>query len=158
MAIRIPIISDFYEKGIKNAERSFKDLAKTSLLTGAAVAGVAKFLGDAVKAAAADERAQALLARQLQNTTYASREQIAEVEKFIGATQDAAAVADDLLRPALGNLVRATKDVEQAQKLLGIALDISAATGKDLETVSLGLSKAVTGNIGALTRLGVPLD
>lgn len=158
MAIRIPIISDFYEKGIKNAERSFKDLAKTSLLTGAAVAGVAKFLADSVKAAAADEKAQALLARQLQNTTYASREQIAEVEKFIGATQDAAAVADDLLRPALGNLVRATKDVERAQKLLGLALDISAATGKDLETVSLGLSKAVTGNIGALTRLGVPLD
>ena len=53
MAIRIPIISDFYEKGIKNAERSFKDLAKTSLLTGAAVAGVAKFLADSVKAAAA---------------------------------------------------------------------------------------------------------
>ena len=38
------------------------------------------------------------------------------------------------------------------------SLDIAAATGKDLETVSLTLSKAYNGNIGALTKLGIPLD
>jgi hypothetical protein len=37
-------------------------------------------------------------------------------------------------------------------------MDIAAATGKDLETVSLTLSKAYNGNIGALTKLGIPLD
>jgi hypothetical protein len=37
-------------------------------------------------------------------------------------------------------------------------MDISAATGKDLEGVSMALSKAYNGNLGALTRLGVPLD
>jgi phage-related protein len=37
-------------------------------------------------------------------------------------------------------------------------MDISAATGKDLETVSLTLAKAYNGNIGALTKLGIPLD
>jgi hypothetical protein len=58
----------------------------------------------------------------------------------------------------LGNLARATGDVTKAQRLNNLALDISAATGKDLETISLGLSKAYNGNLGALTRLGVPLD
>jgi hypothetical protein len=67
-------------------------------------------------------------------------------------------VSDDKLRPSLTTLVRATKDLGQAQSLLNLALDISAGTGKDLETVSLALAKAQTGNVGALTRLGVSLD
>ena len=37
-------------------------------------------------------------------------------------------------------------------------MDISAGTGKDLESVSVALAKAQTGNISALTRLGIPLD
>lgn len=158
MAIRIPIISDYYDGGVKKAEKSFKDLAKSSLLTGAAIATVTKFLTDSVKAAAADEKAQQLLAQQLRNTTGATQQQIAEIENFIGKTQDASAVADDKLRPALGNLVRATKDAALAQQLLTLGLDISAATGRDLETVSLALSKAATGQTTALKRLGVPLD
>jgi hypothetical protein len=62
------------------------------------------------------------------------------------------------LRPALATLARATGDVASAQSLLGTALNISAGTGKDLQSVSLALSKAVNGNLGALTRLGIPLD
>jgi hypothetical protein len=69
-----------------------------------------------------------------------------------------AAVADDELRPALGNLVRATDDAAKAQEILGLALDISAATGKPLEAVSVALSKAYLGQVTALQRLGVPLD
>jgi hypothetical protein len=67
-------------------------------------------------------------------------------------------IADTKLRPALANLARATGDVTKAQKLNNLAIDISAATGKDLEGVSLALAKAYNGNLGALTRLGVPLD
>jgi hypothetical protein len=42
--------------------------------------------------------------------------------------------------------------------LLGLALDISAGSGKELETVTLALAKGVNGNVGAFTRLGIPLD
>jgi len=62
-------------------------------------------------------------------------------------------VSDAQLRPALGNLVRATGNVTEAQELLGIALDISAATGKDLNTVSEALSKAYQGETSSLKRL-----
>jgi len=41
---------------------------------------------------------------------------------------------------------------------LTLALDISAATGKDVETVSNALGKAYEGNTGSLTRLGVGLS
>lgn len=129
-----------------------------------ALAGVAAFGAvtaaayGAVQAAAQDEESQKKLADQLRRTTQATDEQIASVEKHISKQMMATGVADDQLRPAMANLVRATGDVSFAQQQLNLALDISAATGKDLESVSLALGKAFTGNVGALTKLGVPLD
>jgi hypothetical protein len=72
--------------------------------------------------------------------------------------QFATGVADDQLRPALGSLVRATNDLAIGQDLLSLAMDVSAGTGRDLETVSLALGKAYNGNLGGLTKLGIALD
>jgi hypothetical protein len=134
---------------------SFKTVAIAGAAAFAAV-GAAAF--KAVQAAAEDEESQRRLAEQLRRTTGATDEQIASVEKLIAAQEVAVGVADTELRGALGNLVRATGDVSFAQNQLGLALDISAATGRDLESVSMALGKAFTGQITALTRLGVPLD
>ncbi len=46
---------------------------------------------------------------------------------------------------AFNNLSRATEDVSNAQNLLNLALDISAATGKDLASVSGALQRAYKG-------------
>jgi large-conductance mechanosensitive channel len=62
------------------------------------------------------------------------------------------------LRPAFTRLVRSTQDVEEAQKLLNLALDLSAATGKPLETISNALGRAYDGNTTALGKLGLGLD
>jgi hypothetical protein len=67
-------------------------------------------------------------------------------------------VADDELRPALGRLVRSTSDTEKAQQLLATALDISAATGKPLESVANALGKAYDGNTASLGKLGIGLS
>jgi len=120
----------------------------------AAVAG----LGAAVKAAAEDQKAQALLADQLRKTTDATSAQIRQMEEFVDITQRATGVADDELRPALATLTRATGDLTQAQELLRLGLDISAGSGKSLEGISLALAKATNGNLGAFTKLGIPLD
>jgi hypothetical protein len=136
-----------------------KIAAKSLAAVGVAAGVMAVKLGvDAVKGAVEDEASQVKLAQALRNTTGATDDQIASVEKYISKQQLAFGIADTKLRPALGNLARATGDVTEAQKLNNLAIDISAATGKDLETVSLGLAKAYNGNIGALTRLGIPLD
>lgn len=134
---------------------SFKQVAIASAAaTGAVAAGLYK----AVEAAAQDQKSQALLADQLIKTTGATTSQIRQVEDYIDVTQRATGVADDQLRPAIATLTRATGDSTKAQELLGLALDISAGSGKDLETVTMALAKATNGNIGAFTKLGIPLD
>ncbi len=61
-------------------------------------------------------------------------------------------VTDDQLRPAFSRLVRSTKDVEEAQNLLNLALDLASATGKPLEVVTNALGKAYDGNTTALSK------
>jgi hypothetical protein len=58
----------------------------------------------------------------------------------------------------LGRLVRSTGDITKAQDLLAIALDVSTATGKPLETVAAALSKGFDGNTAALGKLGIGLS
>ncbi len=134
---------------------SFKQVAIASAAaTGAIAAGLFK----AAQAAAEDQKSQALLADQLIKTTGATTAQIRQVEDYIDVTQRATGIADDKLRPAIATLTRATGDSTKAQELLGLALDISAGSGKELETVTLALAKGVNGNVGAFARLGIPLD
>lgn len=157
-SIVLPFVTTFDDKGVKNAQSSLLGLTKTNLIAGASVGAVIDQLSKAVTAAAEDAEQQKQLQIAIQNNTDATGAQAAAVEDMIGKMQFQKAVSDGELRPALGNLVRATQDVTKAQELLGLALDISAGTGKDLQTVSIALAKAQTGNIGALTRLGIPLD
>jgi len=129
------------------------------LAAGAAAAAYAgKLAIDGVKAAIEDEAAQIRLATSLRNVTGATDAQIAATENYILKTSLATGVTDDVLRPSLDRLVRSTKDVEEAQKLQTIALDIAAGTGKDLGSVTEALGKAYDGNFGALKRLGVSMD
>jgi hypothetical protein len=124
----------------------------------AAAAYAVKLAVDGVKAAIEDEAAQLRLANALKNVTAATDAQISAVEEQILKTSLATGVADDQLRPALQRLATATGSVTKSQDLLNLALDISAATGKSVETVSNALGKAYEGNTGALTRLGVGLS
>ena len=142
---------------------SFTDKAKEFGKKAAAAfaiagAAVAAFAASAIKAAAEDEKGQKLLADNLKALTGATDDQVAATEKFITQTSKATATADDKLRPALGRLVRSTGDVEEAQDLLNLSLDIAAATGKDVETVANAVGKAYDGNTTALGKLGLGLD
>jgi hypothetical protein len=169
MSIIVPILSTFNAAGIDSASKKFSELDGISAKTGAAfqsaflpavavVGALGLALEGSIKAAIDDQAAQELLAKQLVTSTGATAEAIAQNEKWITSQSIATATADDKLRPALASLVRATKDLTQSQSLLALAQDVSAATGKDLEAVSLALAKASLGNVGALTKLGVPLS
>jgi hypothetical protein len=133
--------------------------AAAFLAVGAAAGAMAIKIGiDAVKAAVEDEKAQKSLAITLKNTTKATDAQVKAVEDYIDKTARASGTADDVLRPSLDRLLRSTQDITKAQKLQTLALDIAAGTGKDLATVTEALGKAYDGNLGALKRIGVPLD
>lgn len=124
----------------------------------AAAAYAGKIAIDGVKAAIEDEAAQVRLAGALENATGATRDQIKAVEDQILKTSLATGVADDKLRPALARLAISTGDTAKAQELLNLALDVSQATGKPLETVANALGKAYDGNTAALGKLGVGLS
>jgi hypothetical protein len=164
MAITVPIISEWQPKGVQRAIADFQKLETTGQKVGMAleksflpaVAAIGALAAGAVlsaQAAAEDAAQQEELARTMATSTGATEAQIAANEKFIASMELATATADSELRPALGNLLRATGDVTQAQELLGLANDIATATGKDLGTVSEALSKAYQGNLTALQRL-----
>jgi hypothetical protein len=150
------------DKGSKDiddiGERAKEFGKKAAAAFAVAGAAIGAFAVSAVKAAAEDETAQKRLAATIEATTGATAKQIEGVEEYIKQTSIAIGVADDGLRPAFTRLVRSTQDVEEAQKLLNLALDLSAATGKPLETVTNALGKAYDGNTSALGKLGLGID
>jgi len=170
--LKLSILGDVdnLNKSLKTATKdveTFGDkMGKVGKIVGAAFAAAAAAAGayaikigvEGVKAAIEDEKAQTQLALALENATGATKAQIAATEDSILQMSLATGVADDQLRPALGRLVRSTGDTEKAQQLLAQALDISAATGKPLETVAAALSKGFDGNTAALGKLGIGLS
>jgi hypothetical protein len=142
----------------KIGEFGKKAAAAFAVAAAAAVAYAGKLAIDGVKAAIEDEQAQLRLANALRQATGATDAQIKATEDMILKTSLATGVADDKLRPAMQRLAVSTKSTEEAQKLLTLALDISAASGKDLETVANALGRAQDGNQAALGRLGLGLS
>lgn len=144
--------------GEKLGEFGKKAGAAFAIAGAAAAAYAGKLLVDGVKSAIEDEKAQTALATSLKNVAGANDTVIAGVEKYITKTALAVGVTDDELRPSFDRLVRSTKDVEEAQKLQNLALDISAGSGKSLEAVSQALGKAYEGNTASLGKLGIGLS
>jgi hypothetical protein len=143
------------DTAVDKLNKNVKSLGRNlglALGTGAILA----FGKSAVKAAAADEKAQKQLALALKNVGLGR--DVAASEEFINKLSREFGVIDDQLRPAYQTLAVATRDSAEAQKLLQIALDISASTGKDLGSVTSALSKAFLGNNTALAKLGVGIS
>ena len=179
MAVRVTVVGQYDGKPIAIAQRDVNRLATSAkkaqgsfsklasgfkshftpnlALAGAAVAAFAVKLGvDAVKAAAAEQAAIERLDQALINANQSMN--LDSVETFIDGMSRSTGVADDMLRPAMIQLVNATQDTTKAQDLLSLALDISAGSGRDLTAVTTALSRAALGQTTALRRLGVPLS
>lgn len=173
MAVTIPFVTQFNGKGIQRAIKEFKSLNSNvdrarfltrrllipaTVALGAATTVLAKQLFDAAMAAAKDEASQKLLATSLQKSAGATDTFIELNSKFIDSLQRATGVADDELRPAMANLSRSTGDITEAQKLLTLAIDVSAGSGKSLEEVQQILIAAMAGNYKGLKTLGIQFE
>jgi hypothetical protein len=158
------------DKGIKSGQKSLGGFEKTtkkiSGSIGKALGGLGLAIGvgalvsglkEATKAAQDDLRSQKLLALQLKTTTGATDEQLKSNEAWLSSLSMAVGIADDELRPALANAVRGTGNLKDAQKLLTIALDGAAASGKPLDSVLQALIKANNGNFTSLYKLAPQL-
>ena len=161
--IVIDIAAEFTgNKAFKQAENSTdklgKNVKKLAGALGLAFGGqqILAYGKAAVKAAAADEKAQKQLALALKNVGL--ERDAASTEAYIQKLQTEFGILDDKLRPAYQTLAVATGDTAESQRLLNLSLDISASTGKDLGSVTAALSRAYLGNNTALSKLGVGIS
>ena len=148
--------------GLDSAGESVGKFHKGMKIAGAAAAvaggAIVAFGLSAVNAAAEDAQGQAILANTLKETTGARNNDIAAMEDWISSMSAASGVADDQMRPALGTLLRATGDVTKSQEAMKVAMNLSAATGDDLGTVTDALAKGFAGSTTSLGKLVPGID
>ena len=166
--VKITFDADFddLKKGIKGSQAEVETFAdkmgdfgkKAAVAFGLAGAAIGAFAIASIKAAAEDETAQTKLQETIRNSTNATAEQIAGIDKYITKQSIATATTDDVIRPALSRLVLATGNVTKAQELLSLAQEIALAKNKPLEAVTNALGKAYEGSNTALGKLGLGID
>jgi hypothetical protein len=155
MSVIIKLLSKFDDSGLKKAKAGFGGLTKTlgAVGIGFGLKQMTDGLLDAAKAASIDAKSMQLLNNQLVRNANATDAQVAANNKFIDTLAMQVGIADDQLRPAQARLARVTGSTAKSQELLKLALDASAVSGRPLESVSVALSRAFTGNTTQLKRM-----
>lgn len=157
----INLVTQFKNKGIKDAQKGFKSLqGSTNALNrslGVLARRVAVFetLRRSFNAFVEDDAAARRLNTTLNNLGLSFS--ALGAEKYIAQLEASTAVLDDQLRPAFETLSRVTGDFAKTQEILNTALDVAAGTGLDVVTVSKALSRAYAGNTISLSRLNTGL-
>jgi hypothetical protein len=169
-AVVARILTQYSDKGSKQAQKDIaklgrkiddfgKKAAKSFALAVTATAALSIKIGtEAVQAAIDDAKSQAVLANALRATGNASGELTAQSEAYIEATMFRVNVADEQLRASLAQLILSTGDLTQAERLQRIALDVSAASGRDLAATTIAITRANEGTVTALKRLSPELS
>jgi hypothetical protein len=152
----------------KNLEKSSKQMAgfgksmKTisngvkAAWAGIALVGISSVydaIVDVTKAAADDQKSQALLNAQMKKTWGGSEQLNKSIDAQIDVMSNATGVLDDKIRPALIRIAGVTKSPAKGMKALKLSLDIAAKSGKDLNAVSMAMAKFLGGNKTALDRM-----
>lgn len=111
---------------------------------------------DGVKAASEQEKANNQLNIALAQTGIYSEQTAKEFEDLAGSIQSATGIADDAVitnAALIQSLAQLDKD--GLKRATQAAVDLSAALGKDLSTVSEALGKAANGNTTAIQKMGI---
>jgi hypothetical protein len=168
LVLNVEILGEFKQltAATKGAQKSLSSLNKrtqaisntmnkafAAIGIGFSLSVIKRELEESAKAAIEDSKSMSLLALAMENTGKATKDQVTQAERAINKMQFQAGVADDELRPAYQKLFIATKDVTASNRLLQIALDASAATGKSLDAVSQAMAKSLAGSDTALVKL-----
>ena len=142
-------------KEISAFDKNVKKLGKTFAKTFAGYK-LLQFGKASVNAFLASEKAAAQLRTTVDNLGLSYQQPA--ISDYIKKLELQYGIVDENLIPGFQRLLVATKDVSQAQSIFQTAMDISAATGKDLTEVSTTLSKAYLNDTTALSRLGIGLS
>jgi hypothetical protein len=163
--VAINFLTKFDKKGLERATKELKGFDKV-VATGsfrlrafakaggiAAAAGMALFAKRSIDAALAQERLDKQL--QLSLKSIGQGFELPGVRNFIEDLQRTTNITEDQLVPALRQLISQTGDLQSSQVLLSKALDISAGTGADLNSVLNAINKAAIGSYDSIGKLGI---
>lgn len=160
--IKIIIAAELKKAGFDKAQKATNALDKTFKRLGGTIASVfaaqqiVAFGKASVQAFVEDDRAARRLTQTFKNLGLAY--DATQANDYIDALQRQTGVADTQLRPALETLIRTTLDYGKSQSILATAMDISAGSGNDLQSVTEALSKAYQGNFTSLARMNVGIS
>lgn len=165
------ILKDGASKGMRELNKTAKNLGKTASTLNAPFAAAAKgfaiaagaavVVGGAMfaaaKAAGEEDASIARLNATITANTKITDKQRKEMDAAI-ETRQGLAFSDDALRDSLARLIPRTGDVTKAVKLQATAMDFARLRGVDLSTASDLIGKVYSGNIGILSRYGFAVD
>lgn len=160
--ITIGIAAEFKgKKAFNDASKATTGLEKAVNKLGKQIAGVfavtkvVAFGKASLKAFIEDEAAATRLASAVKNLGLAFEQP--EIDRYIQKLEASSGIADDSLRPALQALLTTTKSLSESQRILGLALDVSRGSGRDLTSVAQDLSQAYVGNTRGLRKYNLGL-
>jgi len=121
-------------------------------------AAIADFFKKSLEAYSEQEAAISKLTRALENHGIASESMVKHLEDTSAHFEQLTGVEDNLITSAQTVLVNFGLQGDAMDKATKAALDLSAATGIDLNSAATLLGKAFEGNTGTLSRYGIQVN
>ena len=160
--VAVDFITRLKDKGFKDLDKSTKKSIKTlqkfgrTLGVALSAAAVVAFVKESSKQFAELEKNTKRLESELNQLGLAFATTLAT--DFTRNLALASGVSQDKLIPSLQKLIQTTYTLTDAQKLLGLAVEISNRKGLELEQVSNALSRAFVGDFNALVKLRIGFE
>jgi len=160
--VAVDFITRLKDKGFKdldkNTKKSVKSLQKFGRTLGVALTTTAlvAFVKKSTQQFAELEKSTRRLESELNTLGIAFATSLAT--DFTRSLALATGTSQDKLIPSLQKLVATTYTLTDAQKLLGLAVEISARKGLDLEQVTNALSRAFVGDYNSLVKLRIGFE
>jgi hypothetical protein len=157
MTIKVDIVSEYKNKGAKEASKSLSGIENSAIKLGKTLAKtfaayqLLRFSKNAAMAFAENERSAASLATTMRNL--GSELSIPSAELAIQRLSDLATVGKDEIRPAFAQVFRILGSVTDATRVLETATNVAKGTGADLGSVVTAITKAYAGNYKGLIAL-----
>lgn len=160
--VAVDFITRLKDKGFKDLDKStkksIKSLQKLGRTLGVALTATAvvAFVKKSTQQFAELERSTRKLESELNTLGLAFATSLAT--DFTRSLALATGTSQDKLIPSLQKLVQTTYTLTDAQKLLGLAVEISGRKGLELEQVTNALSRAFVGDFNALVKLRIGFE
>jgi hypothetical protein len=172
MAIRIPILTSFDPKGLKQANASFANLqtqmgslGRNFAAAGAVVAGAFTLIGKGLADAAESQKVFAQTEAVLRSTGTTANGTALQISEMASSLQKSTAFSDEAILSG-ANLLLTFKNIQNQagegndifDQTTQAMLDVARAMGTDASTEAIRLGKALNdpvAGISALTRVGI---